>query len=664
MMNAIEKVVARAARRYVQAGDFVCIRPKHVLTHDNTSAILGKFRSWTKTSNENTVYDFRQPVVCLDHDVQNQSSKHLDQYDQIQRFCAEQQIDFHAAGTGVGHQVLIERGYTQPGSMVVAADSHATMYGGVGCLGTPVVRTDAVAVWIKGQTWWQVPKVARIQLQNRLRPGTTTKDLVLQMLGHLPPSLLAQHAIEFHGPGLTSLSIEQRLTVANMTSEMGAVAGLFPMDERLIDWWMAQQQQHRIKWSRLDLEQCSEALQPDPKAQYHVELDLDLDSVQAGVTGPNTLMGKTRPINEVESQRIPIDKAYLVSCTNARTSDLEEAVEVLRGKQVDPRVELVVAPASRQVQTRLEASGAWQVLQETGATLLPPGCGPCIGLGAGLLQPGQTGISASNRNFAGRMGSVDAKCYLASPAIVAASAIRGYIAAPRSFEQVDCKKGQQQTQPLQWTTRSFTQVPTRSHSIIPLVPGFPRSIKGQVVLCPGEQISTDAIYPSQYTYRDDLSAREQAALVLQAYDPKFASVISNCAAPPILVAGPQFGWGSSREQAVTALQATGIPLVLAPSLSPIFQRNAFNHGMLALECPSILERLSCCAFKSESLSVKTQLLAIHLELDFIRWQVQIWESSSDREMPLANMNIDPIGPEVQEIVRDGLEMWVKASHRP
>ena len=276
----------------------------------------------------------------------------------------------------------------------------------------------------------------------------------------------------------------------------------------------------------------------------------------------------------LETRRIAIHKAYLVSCVNSRLEDLEAAAAVVRGRHVADGVRLYVAAASREVQEAAEASGAWGALLDAGATPLPAACGPCIGLGEGLLEPGEVGISATNRNFKGRMGSRDAQAYLASPQVVAASALNGYISAP----------GPARAGVPQWrfTARRAAAAPPET---VEILAGFPASVAGRLVLVPRDNLNTDGIYGKDYTYREGMTPEDMARVVMENYDPGFGG---RTTAGDILVGGDNFGTGSSREQAATALQAKGIRMVLAGSFSQTYLRNAYNNGFICIECPDLV----------------------------------------------------------------------------
>jgi homoaconitate hydratase len=233
----VEKIVQKYAvnlpkGHQVRAGEIVTLRPKHVMTHDNTGAVIPKFQSIGAMK----IFDPRQPVFCLDHDVQNTSESNLAKYAKIEAFARQQGVDFYPAGTGIGHQIMVEEGYVLPGSLVVASDSHSNLYGGIGALGTPVVRTDAAAIWATGTTWWEIPPVARVTLTGKLRPGVTGKDVIIALCGLYNQDEVLNFAVEFQGPGVESLDLEQRLTIANMTTEWGALAGVFPYDRIARDY--------------------------------------------------------------------------------------------------------------------------------------------------------------------------------------------------------------------------------------------------------------------------------------------------------------------------------------------------------------------------------------------------------------------------------------------
>ncbi|RKP33590.1 hypothetical protein BJ085DRAFT_9232, partial [Dimargaris cristalligena] len=570
--NLIEQIVQRHAvglepGQRVYASDFVSIRPHYVLTHDNTGAVMQKFASIGATRFHNP----RQAMFALDHDVQNKSPANLKKYRDIAAFARTHHVDFYPAGRGIGHQIMIEEGYAFPQTLTVASDSHSNMYGGIGCLGTPIVRTDAAAIWATGRTWWQIPPVVQVILDGTLPPGVVGKDVIVALCGLFAHDEVLNTAIEFSGQGVQQLSVDDRLAIANMTTEWGALAGVFPVDEVTHAWLQtridqvakvtrylnpnlsaAEVQTPDFTHPRVNQAAAAElqarTLTPQPGARYAKTLHLDLATLVPHVSGPNSVKVAT-DLPTLEAQRIAIQKAYLVSCVNSRVSDLAQAAAVLRGHRVHPQVEFYIAAASAEVQREATARGDWQALVEAGARELPPGCGPCIGLGTGLLQDGEVGISATNRNFKGRMGSPQSLAYLASPSVVAASALAGYIRGPETTAPSTSSNKPVysiQDHTAEPTAAENEPVTTTSTTTIPIVPGFPATFTGDLVFCPQDNLNTDGIYPGKYTYNDHMTADDMKRVVMENYDPLFTT---RAHAGNILVGGFNFGTGSSRAQA-------------------------------------------------------------------------------------------------------------------
>jgi len=578
----VEKIaqshMAEGPKRPLRAGDFLSIRPSHVMTHDNTSAVMSKF----KALGAKKIFDSRQLVFALDHDIQNQDEANLKKYRSIEAFAKEHEIDFYPAGSGIGHQIMVERGYVVPGSFVVASDSHSNMYGALGAIGTPIVRTDAAVVWATGEFWWQIPRSIQVVLEGKLRSGVSGKDAIITLCGLFDHDEALNAAVEFSGPGVASLSMDARFSISNMSTEWGPLVSWFPVDEITIEHLRGVRQDlkaHGIeRFTEEDIESwINEPPVMDPDASYAARILLDLGEVTPHVSGPDAVQ-VVQSVAAVEKKKIAIQKAYLVSCVNSRVEDLEAAAHVLQGKKVAPGVKFYLGAASAWVQQEAEKRGFWQTLLDAGANPLPPGCGPCIGLGAGLLEKGEVGISATNRNFKGRMGARDAQCYLASPEVVAASAVAGYIAGPYPFKDFT-------------PSRQFTEFAGNgkaSAEKVEILPGFPEHVQGRLVFLPQDNLNTDAIYGKDYTYRDDLTPEMMAGVVMENYDPQFAA---RTRAGDVIVGGFNFGTGSSREQAVTCLKAKGIQLVIAASFSQTYLRNAYNNGFLCVEVPELVKRL-------------------------------------------------------------------------
>ena len=627
MSQTIVEKIAQAhmtdgPQRPLHAGDFVSIRPHHVLTHDNSSAVMSKF----KAIGAKSIYDPKQPVFAVDHDIQNQEEANLKKYRSIAAFAAEHRIAFYSAGSGIGHQVMIERGYVVPGSFVVASDSHSNMYGALGAVGTPIVRTDAAAVWATGEFWWQIPRTIQVVLEGRLQLGVSGKDVIITLCGLYNHDEALNAAIEFSGPGVASLSMDARFSISNMSTEWGPIVAWFPVDDVTIRY--LRQVQSCLEASGIrrftakEIERWANTPpRPDPDAHYSARIVLNLSQVTPHVSGPDTVQ-TMQSLNAIGKKKIAIQKAYLLSCVNSRLTDLEDAASILRGKKVAAGVKFYVGAASAWVQQEAERRGVWQTLVNAGAIALPPSCGPCIGLGTGLLEKGEVGISATNRNFKGRMGSRDAQCYLASPEIVAASAVAGYITGTRSFPDTEL-------------ARTYEELPAPSYSSerAEILPGFPEHRAGRLVFMTSDNINTDAIYGKDYTYRDDMTPEMMARVIMANYDPQFAS---RTRAEDIIVGGFNFGTGSSREQAVTCLKAKGIPLAIAASFSQTYLRNAYNNGFLCIEAPALVKKLREQFANEIAAKEKTIIPGDSLAIDFVSSSLQ-WRGESFAFPPLGRV---------------------------
>lgn len=690
--------------KFVKSGDYVTISPHRCMTHDNSWPVALKFMSIGASK----LHDPEQIVMTLDHDVQNKSEKNLQKYRQIEEFAQQQGVEFYPAGRGIGHQIMVEDGFAWPGTLVVASDSHSNMYGGVGCLGTPIVRTDGASIWATGKTWWQIPPVAKVTFTGVLPQGVTGKDIIVALCGLFDKDDVLNHAIEFTGSEETmnSLSVDNRLTIANMTTEWGALSGLFPIDNVLKGWLKAKATTAAMgladgpfktlapqRFTHPVLDQLfANPMSADKGAQYNKELFLDLSTLSPYVSGPNSVKVATA-LKDLEAQNIPVNKAYLVSCTNSRASDIAAAARVFKeaaekndGKipKIADGVKFYIAAASIPEQLAAEEAGDWQALLEAGATTLPAGCGPCIGLGTGLLEPGEVGISASNRNFKGRMGSTDAKAYLGSPEVVAASALSGKLSGPGWYQPPEGWTGvvrgegdgireeermitaEQALEKVigqlddlvsdgenRFTPQEGAAEEASDDSLTEVYPGFPERVSGEIVFCDGDNINTDGIYPGKYTYQDNVPEETMAQVCMSNYDEKFSSLAKE---GDILVTGFNFGCGSSREQAATALLAKRIPLVVSGSFGNIFSRNSINNALMGLEVPKLISRLRE-TFNNPEDKALTRRTGWTLTWDVRRSRLEIQEGENGHKW---THKVGELPPNVQEIIaKGGLEKWVK-----
>jgi len=632
----LEKITQRYAAglppgRAVRAEDFVSIRPKHVMTHDNTSAVIPKFESMFN-GGAPKVKDTAQPVIAIDHDIQNKSPQNTVKYAAIEAFAKKHGLSFYPAGSGIAHQIMVEECYALPGTFVVGSDSHSNLYGALAAAGTPVVRTDAAAIWATGKTWWQVPPIARVRLTGRLRAGVSGKDVIVALCGFFKSDEVLNHAVEFQGPGVATLGMDARMTIANMTTEWGALTGIFPYDAVTREFLLARARRFAERGdarpritpddvARLD----KEALAADENAVYAKEITLDLGAIVPHVAGPNEVKIIT-PLPEMEKRKVAIQKAYLLSCVNSRLEDIAEAARVIKGKRVAPGVKMYLAAASAEIERQAKDLGHWDDLLAAGAVPLPPGCGPCIGLGEGVMEQGEVAISATNRNFKGRMGHRESQVYLGSPAVVAASAVAGYIASPEPFE----------SSALSGDVKVREAAPAAGG--VEVIEGFPKEIRGAVVFCDKDNLNTDGIYGKEFTYRDDLTPEEMGSKAMLNYDPAFQEI-----AKPgdILVGGWNFGSGSSREQAATALKFRGLQMVIAGSYSQTYKRNAFNNGYVVIECPDLVKLLRDLFAAEKKPTLRPGLEAV---VDFARSAITL----DGKRYPFS-----PLGEVAQQLVVAG-----------
>ena len=415
-MTFAEKVLAgKSGNATVVPGQIVTVKPDRLLSHDNTSAIVGKI---AKDLKEFGVNDPSRHVVVLDHVVPAATEKEAAGHKKVREYVQAYKIpNFFDAGEGVCHQIMVERALALPGQLVVGSDSHTCMYGAIGAFATGIDRTEAAGLLLTGETWLRVPVSFKVNLKHRLVPPTSAKDLILWLIGQIGADGATYAAVEFHGDGVAGLSMDDRLTIANMGIEMGAKIAVFPVDDRT-----------RAYLRDAGAPEPLGAVWAAAAAAYQRVIDVDLDSLVPVVAKPHTV-DNVAPVADVEGTRI--DQCLLGTCTNGRDSDFAIAAAILGGRTVKAGTRLLLLPASRAILQRTLASGVMQKLIAAGGMLLPPGCGPCLGAHLGALAPGEKCLSTANRNFKGRMGCKEAEIYLASPATVAASALAGVIRDPR-----------------------------------------------------------------------------------------------------------------------------------------------------------------------------------------------------------------------------------------
>jgi len=404
----------KGGKASVEPGEIVTVKPDHLLTHDNTAAIVSKIGADLE---KHGIADPETPVIVIDHVVPAASEKTATNHKKIREFVARHGIkNFYDTGEGICHEVLIAKGRALPGSLIVGSDSHTCTYGAVGAFATGIDRTEAASIMLTGKTWLKVPQSLKVTLKGKLPDGVSAKDLVLTIIGDIGADGANYLSVEFHGD-TASLGMEERITVANMGVEMGAKNAVFPVDG--------------VTREFLELAGAPkgwEAVWADPDAEYVKTLEYDLSKIAPIVAKPHTV-DNVVPVGEVEG--LEINQFLIGTCTNGRLGDLRTAAGILEGKHIDRKARLLILPASRDIMLEATRDGTIATLVEAGAMVLPPGCGPCLGAHQGVLAPGERCLSTANRNFKGRMGCAEAEIYLASPATVAASALAGKISDPR-----------------------------------------------------------------------------------------------------------------------------------------------------------------------------------------------------------------------------------------
>jgi 3-isopropylmalate/(R)-2-methylmalate dehydratase large subunit len=415
-MTLAEKILARASGQTRVVPDQVVVaRVDLAMSHENADLVRKSFAE----IGARRVWDPTRIVIIFDHRIPAESERTAATHKAVREFVAAQGIsNFYDVGRGgICHQVLPENGHVRPGMLVVGTDSHTTTHGAFGAFAVGIGATEMAGVWTEGSLWFKVPHSLRIEVQGQLAQWVSAKDLILYIIGRLGADGADYRAVEFDGPVIRGLSVASRMVLTNLAMEMGAKVAFTPVDELLLDYLrpLAPQKIHRIA--------------PDRDASYERTLTIDAgrEVREPQIACPHAV-DNVRPLSEVGN--VAIDQAVLGSCTNGRLEDLEIAARVVAGRTVSERTRLLVIPASQQIYREALELGYLETLVAAGAIINPPGCGPCVGIHQGILAAGETCISSTNRNFVGRMGSKDSRVYLASPAVVAASAIAGRIVHP------------------------------------------------------------------------------------------------------------------------------------------------------------------------------------------------------------------------------------------
>ena len=419
-MNITEKILAKASgKNTVSPGEIVDANVDVLMTHDLTGPLA--VESFKKIGAEK-VWDNQKIVVILDHQVPAESLKAAELHKTMRQFAKEQKLRIYDVGRGgICHQVMPEQGHVVPGTVIVGSDSHTCTYGAFGAFATGIGSTEAAAVMTTGKIWFKIPQVIKIVVNGKFNKYITPKDLVLNIIGKLGVDGAIYKGTEFTGPTIREMSIAGRMTLCNMAVEMGAKNGIIEPDNITNEYL-----QNRVQ----NLPDFA-TLKSDKDAQYERIVEFDVSKMEPQIACPSSV-DNVKPISEIGE--VPIDQAFIGSCTNGRLEDLQMAAQIIKGKKIKDGVRALVIPASQEIYKQALTEGLIEIFTEAGAIVCGSACGPCLGGHIGLLAAGETCVSTSNRNFIGRMGSTQSNVYLASPAVVATSALTGKITSPTTLE--------------------------------------------------------------------------------------------------------------------------------------------------------------------------------------------------------------------------------------
>lgn len=529
-----------------QAGSIVFNKPDIVLSHDNTASIEKTFRKM----NGESINDPTQVLIVLDHNAPPTTSKLANDYQRIRELVKENGVKkFHDVGKGICHQIMAE--YAKPGMIIVGSDSHTCTAGAFNAFAAGIDRTETAGLWKQSETWFRVPDTIKITLKGELQKGVYAKDLALWIIGMIGSDGADYLSIEYHGEGVKSLNISDRMTVANLASEMGAKNAVFPCDEVLKEY--------------IGID--SNTIWADEDAIYKREIEIDLSEIFPVVAAPHHV-DNVKSVSQVKGTML--HQALIGTCTNGRLEDLREASKVLEGKKIPDGFQLLIIPASQKIYMQAMEEGLIKTFMEAGGNVLATSCGPCLGTGQGIPADGFNIISTANRNFKGRMGNKESYVYLASPATVAISALKGEITDPRGIDSNDIfpfKKEQSKT--------------------VTVSEGENRYFNGTWNYCDVDNLNTDLMFAGNLTYT--ISSAEPEKIMphlFKDFDPEFHQKVSE---NDIVMAGLNFGCGSSREHPAVGLSHAGVKAVIVKSVNRIFYRSSVNQGLPIIVLPEAVE---------------------------------------------------------------------------
>ncbi len=530
------------------AGTIVFKKPDIVLTHDNTASICKTFE---KMGGEK-VADPNQLLIVLDHNAPPTTAALATQYQTIRDIVKTQGVEkFYDAGKGICHQIMSY--HAEPKMLIVGSDSHTCTAGAFNAMAAGIDRTESAGLWRRGETWFRVPETLKITLAGKLQQGVYAKDISLWIIGMLGTAGANYMSIEYHGEGVKTLGISERMTLANLASEMGAKNAVFPADKVLADFYG---------------KETIDGIWADNDAKYQKEIEINLNKFFPVVAAPHQV-DNVKALSELAGT--PLNQGFIGTCTNGRIEDLRQAAEILKGNKIADGFQLLVTPASQKIYVQAMKEGIIETFIEAGANVLSSSCGPCLGTGQGIPADGYNIISTANRNFLGRMGNKNSSVYLASPANVAYSALKGKIADSRNGNFNDKYPYEKQEE----TTVTIADTDNR------------RSKNGVWNYKEVNDLNTDLMFAGNLTYKV-LSSEPETILphLFVDFDSNFSKKLKK---DDIIIAGDNFGCGSSREHPAVGLAYAGVKAVIVKSVNRIFYRSAINQGLLLIVSPEIVE---------------------------------------------------------------------------
>jgi 3-isopropylmalate/(R)-2-methylmalate dehydratase large subunit len=413
-MTIAQKILAKASgEKTVEIGEIIDAEVDVAMSHDNAIHVINVF----KEIGAKKVWNREKIVLLFDHRIPAESESTAIYHARTREFVKNQKIkNFYDIHAGICHQVLAEKGFALPGTLIVGTDSHTTTAGAFNCFGVGIGATEMAGVWTTGGLWLKVPETIKLNISGKLQRYVTSKDIILSIIGDFGCEYANYKAIEFTGSAIGNMSIDGRMTLCNMAAEMGAKTALVDYDKKTLRF-LKERAYRNFK-----------PVKAEKNADYEEVVNINITNLEPQVACPHS-PDNVVAVKEVEGIRI--DQAVIGSCTNGRLEDLKIASKILTGRKVPKNVRMLIIPASQEVYLDALKDGFIDTLMRAGATILNPGCGPCLGAHQGVLAHSECCISTTNRNFRGRMGSTKAEIYLASPAVVAASAIKGEISLPR-----------------------------------------------------------------------------------------------------------------------------------------------------------------------------------------------------------------------------------------